>query len=245
MKSFAEFIAELKDEAPYGVIFSGKRVYVGSAHGKTPQFSDEIKDLIIRSADKYGVWYEGDGGDVKSFTPIFGSKYNYKGSWDDELAKGVHGYPIPFMSPMFSNVDVNKQYEKIESQNKSIFDSLLSSQDQLNYFKDKRKYDSKQLTEFLKHISEKGIDFLKLSKLPATSENTKKFFKAGEKLAWPHNWQEYPNKIGKLVKTSEEIRNHYLLRQQSGVYVVGAGHLIELKNMDNSLKMIGGRLANT
>lgn len=245
MKSFIEFIAELKDEAPYGVIFSGKRVYVGSGHGKTPQFSSEIKDLITRAADKYGIWYEGDGGDVKSFTPIFGSKYNYKGSWDDDLAKGIHGYPMPFMTPFFSNVDVNKQYEKIESPNKSIFDSLLSSQDTLNYFKDKRKYDSKQLTEFLKFISEKGVDFVKLANMPATLENAKKFFKEGEKLAWPYNWQTYPNKIGKLVKASEEIRNLYLLRRESGVYVVGAGHLLELKKLDSSLKMIGGRLANT
>lgn len=243
MKGFLEFIAENK-EAPYGVIFDKNRVYVGSPHDKNPKISAELKDTIIKIAKEHGVWYEGDGGDIKSFTAMFGSKKSYKGSWDDELAKEIEGYPMPFMSPFFSNVDVNKQYEKIVS-DKSIFDSLLSSQDKLNYFKDKRKFDSKQLTTFLKYISEKGVDFIELSRLPATKENAKKFFKEGEKLAWPKNWQEYPNKLGKLVKQSEEIRNNYLLKADSGVYVVGAGHLIELMKMNKSLKMIGGELADS
>lgn len=246
MKSFSEFIVESKSEAPYGVIFDGaNKVYVGTSHGTSIVLSDELKEKILKVAKEYGVWYEGNGGDISSNIKLFGNKKEYKGSWDDLVADTLDGYPIPFMAVMFANVDVNHQDKKNISPNKSIFDSLLSHQDKVNYFKDKRKYDAEQLTKFLKQASEKGVDFLELSKLPATEDNLKKFFKSGEKLTWPPNWTEYPNKLGKMVKQSEDIRNGFLLKQKAGVYVVGAGHLIELKKMKKSLKMIGGEKANS
>ena len=246
MKSFSEFIIESNSEAPYGVIFDGpNKVYIGTSHDKPIVLSDELKEKVLNIAKEHGVWYEGNGGDIASNVKMFGSKKDYKGSWDDLVADTLDGYPIPFMAVMFANVDVNHQDKKNISPNKSIFDSLLSHQDKVNYFNDKRKYDAKQLTKFLKQASEKGVDFLELSKLPATEDNLKKFFKSGEKLTWPPNWTEYPNKLGKMVKQSEDIRNGFLLKQKAGVYVVGAGHLIELKKMKKSLKTIGGEKANS
>lgn len=246
MKTFLEFIIESKSEAPYGVIFDGNnKAYVGSPHGRPIVFSEEIKNKVLNIARRYGIWYEGNGGDIEPNRKLFGDKSSYKGSWDNLVADTIKGYPICFMAGMFSNVDVNKQNEKYLDPDKTIFDSLLSNQNKINYFYDKRKYNSDQLTAFLNQSSEKGVDFLSLSKQPANEENLKHFFKAGEKLAWPTNWQQYPNKLGKFVKQSEEIRNGYLLKCKSGVYVAGAGHLLELKKMKNSLNMVGGEKADT
>lgn len=245
MKSFLEFITESESEAPYGVIFDGDdKVYVGSAHGNSITLSDELKEKILNIGKKYGFWYEGNGGDVAPNIKLFGSKKAYEGSWDNEFAKTVNGYPIHFMGVMFANVKANKTVSKYTDPKLSIFYSLIKHQKGNKYFED-RNYDESDLTKFLKAGSEDNVDLLNMSKMPATEENTNKFFTTGEKLAWPKNWMEYPNKLGKLAKKAEDDRNNYLLKCESGVYIVGAGHLLELKSLKKSLKMIGGRLANT
>lgn len=244
MKSFLEFIIESKSEAPYGVIFDGKKAYVGSPHGKAITLSDELKENILSIAKKYGIWYEGNGGDIKPNVKLFGNKKDYEGSWDEEFAKTVKGYPIQFMGGMFANVEANDMVTKFTDPALSIFDSLIKHQKGNKYFED-RNYKECDLTKFLVAGSEDSVDLLKLSKLPATKDNVHKFLTTGEKLAWPKNWMEYPNKLGKLSKKVEDARNSYLLNCKSGVYITGAGHLLELLKMDKSLKMIGGEKANT
>ena len=49
--------------------------------------------------------------EIKNIQPnikLFGNKNSYKGSWDDEFVKSIDGYPMEFMSPLFSNVKENK-----------------------------------------------------------------------------------------------------------------------------------------
>jgi hypothetical protein len=240
MKSFLQFISESKSQAPYGVIFDGPtKAYVGSGHGSPIVISDELKEKVLSIGKKHGIWYEGNGGDIESNVKLFGSNKSYEGSWDDEFAKSVDGYPIQFMAPMFSNVKANNMISKFVSPKLSIFDSLIKNQKGNKYFQD-RDYDANDLTKFLKAGSEEDIDFLKMSRMPATEENVKKFLTTGEKLEWPKNWQDYPNKLGKLAKKSEDERNGYLLNCKSGVYIVGSGHLLELKRLNKSLKIIGG-----
>jgi len=223
--------------APYGVTFIGdEKVIIGSPHGQKAELSDDLKQKIQDIANKHGAYYEGTGGDIdqnKDFLP----KYN--GSWDDLHAKSVKGYPIEYLTPMFSNVDVNKPHETFVSPEKTIMSSLISNQDKMKYFKDRR-YDEKALRDFLQAGSENDVDLLKMSQLPATKENLKKFFKTGESLTWPENWLEYPNKLGKLAKKTEDSRNQFLLNAPSGVYVAGAGHLPELKRLREDLNIIGG-----
>ena len=223
--------------APYGVTFMGDdKVIIGSPHGQKVELSDDLKQKIQDIANKHGAYYEGAGGDIepnKDFLP----KYN--GSWDDLHAKTVKGYPVEYLSPMFSNVDVNKPHEAFLSPDQTIMSSLISNQDKMKYFKDRR-YDEKVLRDFLQAGSENDVDLLKMSQLPATKENLQKFFKTGESLTWPENWLEYPNKLGKLAKKTEDSRNQFLLNAPSGVYVAGAGHLLELKRLREDLNIIGG-----
>lgn len=225
---------------PYGAAVIGEdKIILGSPHGEPIELSDELKQKVKDIAEKHGAWYEGTGGDTepnKSWLP------KYKGSWDEQHAASVKGYPVEYLAPMFSNVDVNKQPELFEDPNKTIMSSLIANQDKSKYFKDRR-YDEKALRDFLQQGSEGDVDFLKMSQMPATKENLSKFFKTGESLMWPDNWQEYPHNLGKIAKRTEDSRNQFLLNAPPGVYVTGAGHIPELKRLNKDLQVIGGERA--
>ncbi len=228
--------------APYGVIFDGSdKVIVGARHGSSVVLSDDLKDRVQTIARKYGAWFEGDGKDVAPIRGLLGEE-DYKGSWDDLVAKSVKGYPPEFLSGLFSNTEINEQKKIFLDPKSTIFDSILNRQNKFNYFKD-RKFNAATLAEFLKGGSEKNIDLFKLSQLPATKDNLVEFFDVGEKLMWPDNWQDYPNKLGKFAEKFERARNQGLLSDRPGVYVAGSGHLPELISLDKNLKMIGGSKA--
>lgn len=227
-------------KAPYGVIFDGpNKVYIGSPHGKRIVLSDEIKNLVLKIADKSGVYYEGDGGD-KSSSGIFKI---YKGSWDDIVAKETKGYPPEFLSPIFVNTAQNNQRKIYLDPKRTIFKSILNNQDKLSYFKD-RKFDADTLIKFLRSISEPRYDFVKMAQGLANRSNLDAFLSAGERRMFPRNWDKYPYNAGKVMKKFEDARNQTVLSQKAGVFVMGAGHLIEIARLKKSLHMIGGDKAD-
>jgi len=242
MKTFKQFISEQKkSEAPRGVIFDGNKVFVGKAHMEPLVLSDELVEKIKEIGDKYGYWYEGSGGDVPTTTG-FNNKSKYEGSWDHEFKKTINGYPPEYLYTIFANTKVNHQRDNLLNPSISIFDSIMKAQKKVSYLKN-RELDDSTLKKFLSMCSEKDVDFLKLSELPATKENVNMFLNKGESLSWPKNWKEYPNKAGKLAKKVEDARNTFILNRKTGVYFAGSGHLIELLRLDDSLKMIGGEKA--
>lgn len=190
-------------------------------------------------SDKYGAWFEGDGKDIGPNKTLFGDRSAYRGSWDDAFAKTVDGYPYYFLAGLFSNVDVNGPAKVFLEPDISIFDSLIKNQKSMRYFKD-RAYSPATLTEFLKACSDQKYKFSVMANEKATANNLTRFLKAGESRMFPANWQEYPYNAGKVMKKFEEARNRFLVEQPSGVFVMGAGHLVELLRMKRSLKMIGG-----
>ena len=243
MKTFKQFISEQKkSEAPRGVIFDGNKVFVGKAHMEPLVLSDELVEKIKEIGDKYGYWYEGSGGGDVPTTTGFNNKSKYEGSWDNEFQKTVKGYPPEYLYTIFANTNVNHQRDNLLNPSISIFDSIMKSHKKFGYFKN-RELDDSTLKKFLSMCSEKDVDFLKLSELPATKENVNMFLNKGESLSWPKNWKEYPNKAGKLAKKVEDARNTFILNRKTGVYFAGSGHLIELLRLDDSLKMIGGEKA--
>lgn len=231
-----------KNRAPYGVIFHGdKKAYVGSAHGKNITMSKDLKEKLTDLIKKYGIWYEGAGGDIENHKRFFGfGKSGYDDSWDDVFERSISGYPYQYLYTIFSNVDVNNQNKNLTNSNKTIFDSILHCQNKVGYFQDGRKFNKDTLTKFLKEISDSTHDFLKMSKDDATKSNVKKFLSIGEKRMWPNNWEEYPHNAGKVAKKANSSRDKWVLNQKSGVYVMGSGHLLDLKKLNNSLKIIDG-----
>lgn len=184
-------------------------MFIGQVHGKGAAIPPEAKAAI----GKYGAWYEGDGGDR-----LPGVKY--KGSWDDALAKDVHGYPKEFLFVIFTNTAVNKQKEMLPGHG-TIFDRLLKTQGQYGYFKS-RKFDADTLTAFLKEM---GGTYLKNSKVEATKENVAAFIGRGEK----DMWESGSTSARKMADKANKYRDTWLLSQPKGVYFVGSDHLRDLK----------------
>ena len=49
---------------------------------------------------------------------------------------------------------------------------------------------------------------------------------------WPSNWEQYPNRAGKIAKAATvDVRDQYLATRKAGVYVTGSGHLKAVQNI--------------
>lgn len=226
--------------APTGVIFNGNAAYVGQTHGKPIELSSDLKGKIQDLASKHGAWYEGNGAD-RAHTKDLITKW--EGSWDDVAAKAIKGYPPEFLYVLFSNVDANDTLKRIGADPKStIFDQILKNQDSGKFFPD-RNYDAKTLAKFLEMVSQEGNDFREMAEQPATENNVRKFIKTGERLMWPSDWERYPNPAGKVAKKANDYRDDWLVDRKSGVYVMGAGHLLSIAKK-GGFKLIGGERIN-
>ena len=214
-----------------GAIFlSNKAVVVGQGHNKPLNLKPDTLDRVKNIADTYGAWYEGNGSDT-ALTKNQIKKY--KGSWDDIFAKSIPGYPSEFLYVLFANVQENNRLAQIGTNSKSsIFDRLMYSQSKFSFFPG-RKFSSMILVEFLKNMSESNVNFLELSKLPATKKNLSMFLSRGEDLMWPSNWESYPYKAGKIARKATIRRDEYLASVKEGAYITGSGHLLEVKKLSN------------
>jgi len=186
-------------------------LFVGQVHGKKVSLPPQIKV----ATEKYGAWYEGDGGDK-----IQG--VSYKGSWDDAAAKDIKGYPKHFLFVLFTNTAINGQ-KKILIGDGTIFDRILKTQDKFNYFSNKR-FDADTLTSFLEEM---GDDYLKLSRAQATKENVTRFIDKGERAMWESG--NTPAK--KMADKANNYRDMWLLSQPKGVYFVGSDHIKDLEDL--------------
>jgi phage gp37-like protein/GNAT superfamily N-acetyltransferase len=163
---------------------------------------------------------------------------DYQGSWDDDLLSPViKGYPAPFLYVLFSNIKENDTVKgKIGSDpNSTIFNRILNTQPSTNYFPD-RTFNANTLEKFLRAVSEVPYDFVQMSQAPATEQNVAKFFKLGERLMWPDNWEEYPNRAGRVAKSVNDLRDKFLASRKRGVYVTGSDHLIAVREFLNQNK---------
>jgi hypothetical protein len=213
------------------VLFVGQRkAIVGSEHGKPIKLPPEDRQRVLAIAEKFGVQYEGDGGDVAANEPLFGSKANYDGSWDAEFAASISGYPPEFLYTLFTNVAVNKQEQALTNPDKSIFDSIMQAQGKVGFFKDRR-FSRQTLKEFLRRCSQEGVSLTQMAEAKATPAQVKAFLSTGERLMWPDNWQEYPNPAGKMAEKANTARQRFLKSAQRGVFVVGEDHIEAIKGL--------------
>ena len=190
----------------------------------SPDDAEKIKAI----ADQHGAWYEGNGMDQELTKGIID---DYEGSWDDDLlSPAIKGYPAPFLYVLFSNIKENDTVKgKIGSDpDSTIFDRILNTQPSTNYFPD-RQFDADTLAKFLRSVSEGPYDFVQMSQEPATEQNVAKFFELGEQLMWPNNWEEYPNRAGRVSKSVNDLRDKFLASRKRGVYVTGSDHLKAVK----------------
>ena len=208
------------------ILFSGsKKAYVGVEHGKKLSIPSKDAEKVKAIAREHGAWVEGSGGDSE-VTGI--DRKDINGSWDDEFQKKIKGYPPEFLYTIFTNTEVNKQEKNLTNPNTTILEAINKAQDKVGYFKD-RKFTSDTVKKFLIAASEDDTNFFSMAQEKATKENVKDFLMAGEDLMWPDNWDEYPNKAGKLAKKVNDQRQDFLVKQSSGVFFVGSDHIKDLK----------------
>lgn len=208
------------------ILFSGnKKAYVGVEHGKKLSIPSKDAEKVKAIAREHGAWVEGSGGDSE----VAGiDRKDINGSWDDEFQKTIKGYPPEFLYTVFTNTEVNKQENNLTKPGMTILEAINKAQDKVGYFKD-RKFTAQTIQKFLVAASEDDADLLDMAQEKATKENVKNFLMAGEDLMWPDNWDEYPNKAGKLAKKVNDQRQEFLVKQSSGVFFVGSDHIKDLK----------------
>ena len=225
--------SKAQDKSGANVLFlNPNTVIVGQEHGKKLKLSPDDVERIKAIADQHGAWYEGNGMDQELTKGIID---DYQGSWDDDLlSPAIKGYPAPFLYVLFSNIKENDTVKgKIgPDPDSTIFDRILNTQPSTNYFPD-RTFDADTLEKFLRAVSEGPYDFVQMSQAPATEQNVAKFFKLGERLMWPKNWEEYPNRAGRVAKSVNDLRDKFLASRKRGVYVVGSDHLIAVQDFLN------------
>ena len=220
------------------VFLNPTTVIVGQAHGQPLELSPNTLKQIQAIAAKHGAYYEGNGTD-RAYTK--GQIDRYIGSWDDEVAKTASPNDPKWVYVLFANVDDNNRVQRVGIDPKdTIFNRLLATAKD-NSFQGIG-YTSQALQKFLQMSSEGQYDFVKMSQQPATQENLTRFLKAGEALMWPSNWEQYPNKAGKIAKAATvDVRDQYLATRKAGVYVTGSGHLKAVQNITGKQSVAEGR----
>jgi hypothetical protein len=204
------------------IFLNPNTVIVGQQHSQPLELSPETLKKVQAIAAQHGAWYEGNGAD-RAYTR--GVIDRYVGSFDDEVAKTASPNDPKWIYVLFANVDANNRIQRVGVDPKDTIFNRLMDTAQDNSFQGIGFTDS-ALKKFLSMASEGKYDFVKMSQLPATQENLTRFLKAGEALMWPSNWEQYPNRAGKIARAATvDTRDQYLATRKAGVYVVGAGHL--------------------
>ena len=248
-----EMSANTKNYAPQGVLFlNSNKILVGDNHHDPVELSEELFNTILKVGRNKGYYGEGIGighnpGVMASqiYKALKDSGAQYKGSWDDRV-KISEEEKYVYLATLFSNPTENKRVPTLMSKVKkdeTIFDLLARTYD--DYTQPGLGLTDADLKKFLEEISEKGINFYKLSQQPATEKNLQSFIDKGEKLTWPSNWQKYPNKAGKMARRETIIRDTWLIEEAPpGVYFIGSGHLKDISKM-SGIKIIGGEKIGT
>lgn len=249
LKSKLQEIAKgVINKAPQGVLFlNTKKVLVGDNHHDSVELSKDLFNSILTIGTEYGFYGEGKGiefnpGVMSSeiYKALKDAKATYKKSWDDKV-KIPNDEKYVYIATVFSNPTENNRVPRLLSKVKdsdTIFDLL--SREVNNHTQPGLNLGAIDLKKFLEEMSEKGINFINLSKQPATQENLQSFINKGEQLTWPSNWQEYPNKAGKLARRETILRDQWLIKEApSGLYFIGSGHLKDIAKMANK-KIIDG-----
>jgi len=230
----------LRNEAPYGVLFlDPNKILVGDNHTDPMPLSKDLQDTILKVAIKYGYYGEGIGieynkGVTRSeiYSSLKNSGARYLGSWDDKI-EIPSSEKYAYIATLFSNPYENDTVEKIMNQvdgGETIFDTLVKTFDL--WGQPGLGLTAADLKRFLQEMSEKGIDFYDWSQKIISHAELQSFIDAGDKLMWPDNWQEYPNKAGKLARRETIIRDNWLIQKApKGVYFIGAGHLLDIAKM--------------
>jgi hypothetical protein len=247
-----EIAKDAVNTAPQGVLELQPKVkvLVGDNHHDSVELSKDLFNSILDIGIKYGFYGEGKGIEFnpgvmssKIYKALKDAKATYKKSWDDKVTI-PNDEKYVYIATVFSNPTENNRVARLLSKAKdsdTIFDLLAREVN--NHTQKGLNLGANDLKKFLEEMSEKGIEFIKLSKQKATKENLQNFIDKGEQLTWPSNWKEYPNKAGKLARRETIIRDQWLIdKAPPGVYFIGSGHLTDIAKMTGKNIIDGSKI---
>ena len=253
MLSFKEYIKE-SEETPYGVLFlknkNGEDTHaiVGTPHHDSPEIPDHVMDRINNIRKKHGMYYEGNGGDIKYHEHLFGPKKAYSGTWQ--------GTSIDRKNPsdwihtvLFSNHIENNAVNRIMAHHKqgdTIIDTVRRSGYNLATYETKGGSYQPPAQHLHDYFDKIGMS--REANKPTTKDSLTKFLNKGEKRTWPENWLTNKNPAPTIARQMVYARQNNIFSKPGGVFIAGAGHVPAAKQraIDNGIdhEMIGGSKAN-
>jgi len=248
MRSFKQYLLENLSSSesstvPQGVLIYGNHIIVGVRHGEDLNIRNkELLRLIQSHGQKHGYYFEGRGGPSDIKIPVLGlnSKGDYRGGWDENRLNRLKekGIQPHHLSILFGNVDVNWKHgiSDIADDKSSIFDGIHRwANSKVSPFSG-IEISKKHIRSFLEAMSP-GTDrnwLRDAQETRASPDAVKKFLKDAEKIAWPAEWSTKPRSTGleQLVdRESEERNSHIIDNMPRGVFIAGAGHLLQIRDM--------------
>lgn len=253
MLSFKQYIKE-SEETPYGVLFLKNKegedthAIVGTPHHDSPEMPDHVMERINKIRKKHGIYYEGDGGDVKYHEHLFGPKKSYSGTWQGTPINRENP-PDWIHTPLFSNHKENNAVERIMAHHKpgdTISDTIRRSGYNLaTYETGEGRY---QPTEEHLHNFFHKLGMSSKANKPTTQKSLSNFLNTGEKKIWPNNWLVNKSPGPTIARKMVYARQNNIFDRPGGVFVAGAGHVPAAKQRASDTgiehEMIGGSKAN-
>lgn len=253
MKTFKSFLKEENEENAHGILFlkdkngNDTHAIVGTPHGQSPKISKDILKRIDEIRKKHGIYYEGDGGDVKHHEKLFGPKQEYKGTWDT-LTIDKQSPPHWIHTDLFSNHKENNLVSRLlqhHTPGDRIIDTIRRSGENLASY-DARGERFIPSEEHLNAFFEK-MNMKNDAQVPTTKSSLSNFLNKGETKMWPSDWLHNKSPASALAREMVFARENPVFNRSGGVFVAGAGHILSMKELAKrnniTFDLIGGEKA--
>jgi hypothetical protein len=210
-------------------LIDGDRAFVGAWHGrKKIRLPKAAVEEIKRIGDRWGYWYEGDGGDIPHVAKVFGD-IEYKGSWDElisgDLSKDLENDHL-WVYSLFANPKENGTVERVaNAPGETVFDKALNSYKLWAFHQDQKRTKAEFSKRMRKFISLLGKAHIKRSKAIANKQTVREFIYGVAEIMW----QDYPvgrSAPARLAVKANLLRDTLMLdRIPKGVIFMGNSHI--------------------
>lgn len=253
MKSFIQFLEEnnKSEQTPHGVLFlknekgEDTHAIVGTAHRESVKIPDHIMSRINKIKENHGIYYEGDGGDIKYHEKLFGPKKAYSGSWDEGTSIDKKNPPSWIHTVLFSNHKENNAVDQIMKHHRpgdTLEKTIQRSGFNLITHESKDGTYVPQTDHLRDFFHKMGMS--DDANKETTRESLTEFLDKGEKQMWPDDWLTNKSNGASIAREMVFSRQNNIFNKQGGVFVAGSGHVLAAKQRANDEEipheLIGG-----
>jgi hypothetical protein len=210
-------------------LIDGDRAFVGAWHGtKKIRLPKAAVEEIKRIGDKWGYWYEGDGGDIPHVAKVFGD-IEYKGSWDELISGDLSKDPEHehlWVYSLFANPKENGTVERVaKAPGRTVFDRALNSYKKWAFPQDQRRTKAEFSKIMRRCFSKLGKEHVERSRAVATEETVRAFIYGVAEVMW-QDWPVSRTAPARLAVKANLVRDTLMLeRIPRGVVFMGNSHI--------------------